>query len=182
MGTWLDRNTGTRQETGTVRLLIDGEKFFPEFERRMAEAQHSINVPVCIFDRDDVAVQMADQLKEHSTNVEVKVMFDRLTSGAAGRAPPTMPMADDFVPPRSIAAYLRSGSKVQVRPLLNPGFTADHTKVFIIDNRYAYLGGMNLGREYRYEWHDLMVEVQGPVVASFQRQFCRSSARIVAPP
>jgi len=30
---------------------------------------------------------------------------------------------------------------------------------------------MNVGREYRYEWHDLIAEVQGPVVASYQRQF-----------
>jgi cardiolipin synthase len=43
--------------------------------------------------------------------------------------------------------------------------------VFIIEERYAYVGGMNFGREYRYEWHDLMAEVEGPVVASMQRQF-----------
>jgi hypothetical protein len=28
----------------------------------------------------------------------------------------------------------------RVRPLLNPGFSCDHSKVFIIDERYAYLG------------------------------------------
>jgi phosphatidylserine/phosphatidylglycerophosphate/cardiolipin synthase-like enzyme len=28
-----------------------------------------------------------------------------------------------------------------------------------------------VGREYRYEWHDLIAEVQGPVVDSLQRQF-----------
>ena len=32
----------------------------------------------------------------------------------------------------------------------------------VIDNRVAFLGGMNIGREYRYDWHDLMVEVKGP--------------------
>ena len=30
---------------------------------------------------------------------------------------------------------------------------------------------MNLGREYYSEWHDLMVKVEGPVVASLSREF-----------
>lgn len=168
---WLDRHTGTPREMGSVKLLIAGEQFFPAFERRLAEAQHRIDLHVCIFDRDDVGVRLADQLKARSSNVTVRVAFDRLNTRAAGRAPPGTPLPDGFIAPRSIGAYLRAGSKVQVRPLPNPALSADHSKIFIVDGRYAYLGGMNLGREYRYEWHDLMVEVEGPVVASLQRQF-----------
>jgi len=87
-------------------------------------------------------------------------------------------MREGFVPPRSIGAYLRRDSNVHVRPQPNPGFTADHSKVLLVDRRYAYIGGMNLGREYRYEWHDLMAEVQGPVVASLQRQFDKKWAQV----
>jgi cardiolipin synthase len=70
-------------------------------------------------------------------------------------------------------SYLRQDSRVQARPFLNPWFSADHCKVLLIDGACAWLGGMNLGRKYRYEWHDLMVEVQGPVVASFEDGFRR---------
>jgi cardiolipin synthase len=174
---WLDNHTHTPRERGTVRLLINGERFYPVFERRLAEAQHSIDVHVCIFDRDDEAVRMADLLKARSTNVDVKVVFDRINSRGAGNSPPATPMPDGFIPPHKMSAYLRSGSKVQVRPMLNPGFTADHTKVFLIDGRYAYIGGMNFGREYRYEWHDLMAEIEGPVVASLQKQFNKKWAQ-----
>lgn len=66
---------------------------------------------------------------------------------------------------------------MRVRPQLNPGFTCDHSKVFLVDERYAYVGGMNFGREYRYEWHDLMAEIEGPVVASFQRGFNKKWAQ-----
>jgi cardiolipin synthase len=45
--------------------------------------------------------------------------------------------------------------------------------MLLIDGAYAWLGGMNLGRKYRYEWHDLMVEIHGPVVASFEDAFRR---------
>jgi hypothetical protein len=65
---WLDRHTGA-QELGSIRLLINGEAFYPEFERRVAEARSNINIHVCIFDRDDVGVRMADLLKARSTNI-----------------------------------------------------------------------------------------------------------------
>jgi cardiolipin synthase len=63
-----------------------------------------------------------------------------------------------------------------VRPFLNPFLTSDHSKVFLIDGKYGYVGGMNLGREYRYEWHDLMAEIEGPVVKSLQYEFNKNWA------
>jgi cardiolipin synthase len=174
---WLDKHGGTPREQGSIRLLLNGEEFYPEFERRVAEARRNINIHVCIFDRDDVAVRMADLLKARSTNVAVKVVFDRLNTRGAGGSAPATPMPEGFVPPRSMVRYLRDGGDVRVRPLLNPGFSCDHSKMFIIDERYAYVGGMNFGREYRYEWHDLMAEIEGPVVASLQRQFDKKWAQ-----
>jgi len=175
---WLDGHTHTRPEQGSLRLLIDGEGFYPLLERRVSEAQSNIDFHVCIFDSDDVAVDFADRLKQRSTNVEVNVVFDRmLTRGAAG-SPPGTPMREGFVQPSSIRSYLEDSSKVHVRPQPNPGFSADHSKIFLVDGRYAYVGGMNLGREYRYEWHDLMAELQGPIVASFQRQFDKKWAQV----
>jgi len=175
---WLDQHTHTSRERGSVLLLIDGDQFFPLLERRITEAQRAVNIYVCIFDRADVAVKLADQLKQRSTNIEVKVVFDRLMSRHAAATPPTTAMPGEFTPPPSIGDYLRSGSRVEVRPQLNPGFTVDHSKIFLVDGRYVYLGGMNLGREYRYEWHDLMAEIQGPVVTSFQRQFDKKWAQV----
>jgi phosphatidylserine/phosphatidylglycerophosphate/cardiolipin synthase-like enzyme len=174
---WLDKRVSTPRERGSIRLLLNGEGFFPVFEKRVGEARTKIDIHVCIFDRDDVAVHMADLLKARSTNVTVKVVFDRLNTRGAGGSSPSTPMAEGFVPPRSMAAYLRDGGEVRVRPQLNPGFSCDHSKVFIIDERYAYIGGMNFGREYRYEWHDLMAEVEGPVVASLQKQFNKKWAQ-----
>ncbi len=172
---YLDRATGTKREAGSVRFLIDGENFFPLFRRRLREARESVHLRVCIFDNDDVAVDVADLLKEVSDEVEVRVLFDRLSSQTSGQAlPATLP--EGFTPPKSIRAYLRQGSHVKARPFLNPWLSCDHSKVFLIDRRFAYLGGMNIGREYRYEWHDMMAEVQGPVVDRFERDFRRGWA------
>lgn len=175
---WLDHHAHAPREQGSLRLLIDGDKFYSTFERRVAEAQSGVAIHVCIIDWDDVAVDMADRLKQRSTDIEVRVVFDRLMSRDAGKVPAATPMREGFIAPKSIAAYLRRDSEVRVRPQPNPVFTVDHTKVYLVDGRYAYIGGMNLGREYRYEWHDLIAEVQGPVVASYQRQFEKKWAEV----
>ncbi len=173
---WLDRYTGTRREDGSLHLLIDGDQFFPRFYQALDAATNHIHLNLYIFDRDDVAVKMADQLKQSSRQLDVKVIMDRMGSIGAGIAPPSTPMPEDFIMPSSIASYLTEDSRVKVRPFLNPWFSSDHSKVLLVDGNQAWLGGMNIGREYRFEWHDLMVEVRGPVVASFEAQFDRQWA------
>jgi phosphatidylserine/phosphatidylglycerophosphate/cardiolipin synthase-like enzyme len=168
---WLDRYTGTRREDGSLDLLIDGERFFPRLKQAFASATNHIHVEVYIFDKDDVGTGVADQLKERSSQVEVKVILDRLGTIGGGAAPPDTPMSEDFIAPTSMYSYLKQDSRVRVRPFLNPWFSSDHSKVFLVDGTHAWMGGMNLGREYRYEWHDLMVELQGPVVASLENDF-----------
>jgi cardiolipin synthase A/B len=174
--TWMDRYTGTRRENGSMRLLIDGDRFFPELQQAIAQATNHIYVNIYIFDKDDVGVGVADQLKQRSSQVKVKVIFDRLGSIAAGTVPPGTPMPENFVPPSSIGSYLKQDSAVGVRPFLNPWFSADHSKLILVDGARAWLGGMNLGREYRYEWHDMMVELEGPVVGSLEDSFGRKWA------
>ena len=173
--TWLD-SAGTHQQDGSLDLLIDGEKFFPRLHQAFAAATNHIRCNVYIFDKDDVGVGVADQLKARSREVEVKVIFDRLGTIGAGTVPPRTPLPEDFVTPNSIYSYLGRDSNVRVRPFLNPWLSADHSKVFLVDGTQAWLGGMNLGREYRYEWHDLMVELRGPVVASLEDEFRREWA------
>ncbi|NIO42089.1 MAG: hypothetical protein GTO41_19170, partial [Burkholderiales bacterium] len=77
----------------------------------------------------------------------------------------------------SIIEHLRSDSRVKVRMLANPWLTGDHTKSIIVDDRVAFVGGMNIGREYRYEWHDLMFQLQGPVVDVLRKDFDKTWAR-----
>ncbi len=173
--TYLDKATGTKRDLGSISFLIDGENFFPRFRRRLEEAGESVQLRVCIFDNDDVAVGIADLLKRLSGEVKVKVLVDRLSTQTSGGAPPaTLP--EGFTPPKSMPRYLRRDSRVRVRPFLNPWLSSDHSKVLLIDRQFAYLGGMNIGREYRYEWHDMMVELEGPIVSALERDFRRAWA------
>jgi cardiolipin synthase len=170
---WLDRYTGTRQEMGSLDILVDGDRFFPRLRSAIAAATNHVSVDMYNFDKDDVGVDIAEQLREKSCSIPVKVVVDRMGTWAGGVSPPATPLPLDFLPPTSIQSFLRSNSCVGARSFLNPWFSSDHNKMVIVDGTRAWLGGMNLGREYRFEWHDLMVEVRGAVVGSLDEDFRR---------
>ena len=167
----LDKLTGRPASTGTVKYLIGGEQFFIRFIDAIVSARESIYLRTYIFDNDDVAMKIADLLKRRSNeNIDVKVLLDGLgTIFATGAASTTEP--EDYAPPPSVRRYLETDSRVDVRQATNPWLAGDHVKTTIIDQKYAFIGGMNIGREYRYDWHDLMMELEGPVVNILQQEF-----------
>jgi cardiolipin synthase A/B len=167
----LDHLVSARRYKGRLDLLIDGEKFFPAFVQSVLNATRSVDVIVFIFNTDDYAVKMADLLKERSAHIKVKVLLDDMGSLFAAQVVPDSPMPPGFVPPASIKSYLTADSHVRVRASANPWLTLDHRKYIIIDGREAYLGGMNIGRSYRYDWHDMMVRLTGPVVGRLERDY-----------
>jgi cardiolipin synthase len=172
----LDRASGTRQSSGTIEFLVDGEEYFTRLEESVEQATDSIDMRTYIFDNDEYAMSVAQQLKERSDELRVRIMLDTLGNLIATQSDPeTLP--DHHKPPLSISMHLRDDSGIKVRNLSNPWFTGDHTKTTIIDKKVAFVGGMNIGREYRYDWHDLMMEVHGPVVDQLQHDSDKAWAR-----
>ena len=167
----LDREGLPRRESGNVEWLIDGPGFFGELDRQLAAAKQSVDIQLFIYDNDDVAVRYAGILKQRAETVPVRLLFDDLGSTFAHTSAPETPGPQGFEPPADIARHLEENSKIQVRRTLNPWLVCDHTKLLVFDRRTAILGGMNMGREYFSEWHDLMVKVEGPIVGSLSREF-----------
>ncbi len=166
----LDHITGATSSRGRLTYHVDGKEFFPRLVERVNQAQQSVFLRLYIFDNDDYAVWFAGLLKQRSESIDIRVIIDGLgTIGASAASADTLP--EGHSPPMSISAYLEDDSNIQVHMLANPWFTGDHTKSIIIDEKTAFIGGMNIGREYRYEWHDLMIEAEGPVVNDILNDF-----------
>jgi cardiolipin synthase len=172
----LDEITGSRLSAGQLHYLIDGTGFFPRLIDLISAARESIYLRVYIFDNDDYAVRIADLLKRRSADIKVKVLVDGLGTLGAGQVR-SASLPPDHRPPQSMVNYLQTDSSVKVRVLSNPWLAGDHTKAIVIDGTTAFLGGMNIGREYRYDWHDMMVETTGPVVGQIVADFHRAWAR-----
>ncbi|HYF34974.1 MAG TPA: phospholipase D-like domain-containing protein, partial [Prosthecobacter sp.] len=168
----LDRKLKPARARGTVKLLIDAE-FFTTLSEALRTAQDPVDMQMYIFDNDDVALNVAAQLKDVSRRVPVRVLFDDLGTQQACRIQsPTLPK--DYKPPADIVVYLRQNSNIRVERLHNIFLTSTHTKIVTIGSKRAFIGGMNIGREYRYDWHDMMAEVRGPVVGLLQAEVDRS--------
>ena len=163
----LDSLTGTRRDMGRIRFLVDGGEYFGRLIESIENAQESIDIRTYIFDNDDFAIAMADELRRRSHDVRVRIMLDSIGNMLATQADPES-LPSDHKHPLSMHLYIERDSKVKVRNTTNPWFTGDHTKTTIVDGKTAFVGGMNIGREYRYEWHDMMMEVTGPVVDQLQ--------------
>jgi cardiolipin synthase len=172
----LDSLTSRRVSSGEIQFLVDGEAYFNRLTSVIDTAQESIDIRTYIFDNDDVALDIADLLRKKSEEVEVRIMVDGLADLFASRLDSHSLPADTELP-ASMSRYLTYESKVQFRKQSNPWFTGDHVKLTLVDDDHAFVGGMNIGREYRHDWHDLMMEVTGPIVSQLQYEFDQSWAK-----
>jgi len=178
--TQLDATVSSRAHAGKLRLLVDGDTFFPRLVQAVQDARTSVDVRVYIFDRDDYALRIADLLKARSAEVRVRVLLDELGSiGGGGSQAPYPYYRGAAATPVSIVTYLQDGAAVEARAQPNPFLTSDHTKVIVVDGKRAFVGGMNIGYQYRYVWHDLMVEAEGSIVRRLARDFDAAWARVV---
>ena len=166
----LDRLTMSSAEQGRLRYLIGGPPFFNRLEEALRDARRSIHMQSYIFDNDDVARDLADLLRDRSAALDVKLLYDGLGTYMAQHVHPEG-LPAGYRPPTSMHRYLESGSRVRVRAIGNTWLAGDHVKCTIVDGERAFLGGMNIGREYRYAWHDMMVELGGPVVEALEQRF-----------
>lgn len=160
-----------RPSPGTVELLIDGREFFPAFEEELRRARQSIDLQLYIWDNDDTSAHYADFVKEIGRSVPVRILIDDIGSTVSASLKPHTAAPAGFSAVPDMARYLRTDSSLRVRRILNPWAILDHCKLLVFDGQTALLGGINIGREYFSEWHDLMVRVRGPIVDQLQPEF-----------
>ena len=70
---------------------------------------------------------------------------------------------------RAPGSFKQRPNELSERILAHPNITVehqrkrfDHSKVYIIDDRYIILGSMGIGDNHRHDWLDVMVEAEGP--------------------
>lgn len=166
----LDGIVTSRRHKGRIQFYVNGSQFFPALIQSIEAARQSVDIMVYIFGTDNYAVKIADVLKQRSATVRTRVLMDDIGSLFAEGAPASR-VPPGFQPPANIQSYLASGAHVHVRLGADPWLATDHRKCFIIDGRQAYIGGMNIGWLYRYQWHDLMLGLNGPVVGQLEKDY-----------
>jgi phosphatidylserine/phosphatidylglycerophosphate/cardiolipin synthase-like enzyme len=153
------------------QLLIDGEQFFPRLLAAIDEACRQVDLELYLVEAGVCAEQLVDCLcRAAARDVPVRCLFDAFGAQRLGTR---------------LSARLRQAG-VQLR-LYNPiswrrgvrNLYRDHRKLLLVDQQLAWVGGAGatddfwLPEQAASRWHELMVEMAGPVVADWQVLFER---------
>jgi len=179
-----------------VTLLQNGPDTHEAMFAAIRTATDHINLETYIFDAGEVGQQFAELLLERqAAGVRVNVLYDSVGG---------------LMTPQSFFDELRDGG-IQVlefnpvNPLTENRKTwlvnnRDHRKQLVVDGRVAFIGGVNISDSYASSpsgkrsapkgehgatdegWRDTHVQIEGPVVAEFQKLFMETWARQKGPP
>jgi len=166
---WLNRKAN-KPVNGNVRIFLSGEEFFPVLERDIRNAEKYVNLSTYIFDNDQYGVFFADILKEKSKTIPVRIISDMLGCAIAWENSDDIDKLS-YAESKNMFSYLTEDSRIKLRKSRNIWLASDHTKMVSIDGKKVYFGGMNIGNEYRYDWRDMMFEVNGDLIPEFHKIF-----------
>lgn len=174
-----------------LRLLENGPPTYQAMLAAIRAATDHINLETYIFADDEVGNRFADALLERqAAGVQVNLIYDSVGS---------------LTTPKAFFDRLRAGGihVLEFNPV-NPlagnkkGWrlnNRDHRKLLLTDGRVAFVGGINISRTYSSSppsarkkresadqddttgWRDTHIQIEGPVVADFQRLFLDTWAR-----
>lgn len=137
-----------------VRLWVDGKESFDRLERLIRMSRHHIVIQMFIWKDDKTGRSIAELLID-AANRGVNV---DITKEAVGDF---FEFHGDFISTKGLNKEpwktFWNHPRIRIGHITNN----DHTKVFIFDGQTLVLTGMNIADEYRYRWHDYMVELRG---------------------
>lgn len=164
-----------------VRLLQDGSATYAAMFAAIARAQDHINLESYIIEDDAIGHEFSTLLlAAQARGVQVNMVYDSVGG---------------FNTPKAFFERLtQAGIAVlefnPINPLQAKGAwlinNRDHRKLLIVDGRTVFLGGINISNVYSsgsvvrrpgkpdqsaVAWRDTDLQIEGPVVAEFQKMF-----------
>lgn len=152
-------------------LLCDGERFFPRMLEAIDGAERQIELELYLVESGSCAEALLDRLlAARARGVRVRCLFDAFGS---------LKLANAWVEQlQDAGGEFRRYNPLRWKAGLRNLFR-DHRKLLLVDERVAYVGGTGAtddfwsARSNTSAWHEVMVEMDGPIVADWQRLFER---------
>jgi cardiolipin synthase A/B len=152
------------------KLLINGEKKFPEVLETLERAKFFIHMEYYDWENDNRGNQIKEVLlRKIKEGIKVRIMYDAYASRKIKH---------------NVVKELNAGG-VEIYPVIKVKFAQmanrinhrDHRKVIIVDGHTGFVGGINVSDRYDNSidtglyWRDTHVKIIGPAVWNLQRHF-----------
>jgi len=167
---------------GALRVLGSGETAFQAIVERVRGAQKSVEIRAFLWRDDDAGNILGEAvLAAAERGARVTIHKDKIAAvyeytggnkqsffhkrvdpvrgfqawflGTVYRAPGSFKQR-----PNDLAQRILAHPNIRVEHLRK---RFDHSKIYIVDDRYLALGSMGIGDNHRYDWIDVMVEAEG---------------------
>ena len=156
-----------------VLVLQNGEEIYPAMLEAIANAEHHVLLCTYIFDRDETGQQFIEALvAAKNRGLEVKVIVDGMGEWMSLRRIGTLLRQHQI-------EFTRFNPITLLPPSLNLNLRS-HRKMLIVDNRYAFTGGANIGdrhlalrQDNAHRVMDIHFRLQGRVVDELEWAFRR---------
>jgi cardiolipin synthase len=153
-----------------VRLLIDGERTFATLFEAIDQASDYILLEYYIVRDDGVGSELRERLERKArAGVRVHFLYDEIGS---------FQLSNRYIADLSAAGVdIRSFHTTKGRRNRFQINFRNHRKIAVIDGRFAMVGGINIGDEYRgghpllTPWRDTNLALWGPAVQTVQLAF-----------
>lgn len=164
-------HSGAKYTTNNnINIYVNGEDKFKQLIQDIKSARRYIHIEYYIFKNDILGKEIIKELtKKAEEGLEVRLLVDSMGSRKLTK--------------KAIKKYLEAGGKFSlffpgILPHINTRINyRNHRKIVVIDGRYGYVGGFNVGAEYISKdpevgfWRDTHVRIEGEAVDDLNERF-----------
>ncbi len=163
-------NNAILTQDNEIDIFVDGKAKFEALLKSIEAARHHIHIQYYIIRKDDLSHRVLHALtKKAKEGVEVRLLFDEVGSRSISR--------------KLLKALKAAGGKAAAFfpskiPHINFRINyRNHRKIVVIDGKYGYIGGFNIGDEYLGlnkkvgYWRDTHIKINGSAVYELQARF-----------
>ncbi|WP_233446794.1 phospholipase D-like domain-containing protein, partial [Ideonella azotifigens] len=146
-----------------IRLLENGEAYYPAVFEAIAQAQQEVRLETFILFEDKVGLQLREALVAAANRgVKVNLLIDGWGS------PDLSPNYVDSLVTAGVQLHFFKPVKRLLGQRLNL-FRRMHRKIVVVDGRIGFIGGINFSLDHLAEFgqqakQDYAVEIRGPLV------------------
>ena len=156
----------------SLRLLNNGDRFYPAMLEAIEQAQYSITIEAYIYWAGEIGLQFARALAATAARgVRVKILLDAVGSASVG--------AEILQILEKGGCHVAWYNPFRIRHLRRIN-NRTHRKSLIIDGRIGFTGGAGIADHWTGDaqdskhWRDLQIRIEGPAVRPLQTGFAQN--------